>query len=475
MSGSEIRIVAESWNGAAASRLRDQMDVEIHPRYADLHDDLPKLPSVIDLDDIIFTLIAYDGDRAAGTISLKRTGDYAEVKRVFVAEAYRRTGLAARLLAALEEAARGRGIRDLVLQTGLRQPEAIALYLREGWTAIPPFGPYAADTVISRCFAKPIVPLVLGIELAARGGAGESRGVARRAVTAIETLDAARVDLIVVADRYLEEEAGSVSIDAPTVATFAAPRTSHAALVPVLTATHTEPFHVAKTIQTLDFVSRGRAGWQPGVESAADVAALFGRKRTADRATLWAEADEAIEVARRLWDSWEDDAEIRDVATGRFIDRDRVHHIDFEGRFFSVKGPSIVPRSPQGLPPIVVRVQEGDEDALRVAVDRADLIRVPASAVAWARKAVTDAGGSTAVVVDLPTSGAPDRDAARAVSVRHDSGADGAILVFDGIPDDPAALANAVRAVGSGRTGSFRERLELSRPVSRYAREEISV
>ncbi|SHW59784.1 Putative FMNH2-utilizing oxygenase [Mycobacteroides abscessus subsp. abscessus] len=55
-----------------------------------------------------------------------------------------------------------------------------------------------------------------------------------------------------------------------------------------------------------------------------------------------------MEVVRRLWDSWEDDAEIRDVATGRFIDRDKLHYIDFEGRFFSVKGPSITPRSPQG-------------------------------------------------------------------------------------------------------------------------------
>ena len=57
-----------------------------------------------------------------------------------------------------------------------------------------------------------------------------------------------------------------------------------------------------------------------------------------------------MEVLRRLWDSWDDDAEIRDVATGRFIDRDKLHYIDFEGRWFSVKGPSITPRPPQGQP-----------------------------------------------------------------------------------------------------------------------------
>ncbi|MGX1273648.1 alkanesulfonate monooxygenase SsuD/methylene tetrahydromethanopterin reductase-like flavin-dependent oxidoreductase (luciferase family) [Streptomyces phaeoluteigriseus] len=67
-------------------------------------------------------------------------------------------------------------------------------------------------------------------------------------------------------------------------------------------------------------------------------------------ADLFDEAADHVEVVRRLWDSWEDDAEIRDVTTGRFIDRDKLHYIDFEGRHFSVKGPSITPRPPQGQP-----------------------------------------------------------------------------------------------------------------------------
>ena len=62
------------------------------------------------------------------------------------------------------------------------------------------------------------------------------------------------------------------------------------------------------------------------------------------------EAADYVEVIRRLWDSWEDDAEIRDVATGRFVDRAKLHYIDFAGRYFSVKGPSITPRPPQGQP-----------------------------------------------------------------------------------------------------------------------------
>src|SRR5205823_4298810 len=68
---------------------------------------------------------------------------------------------------------------------------------------------------------------------------------------------------------------------------------------------------------------------------------------------LFAEAADYVEVVRRLWDSWEDDAEIRDVATGRFVDRDKLHYIEFTGRWFDVKGPSITPRPPQAQPPVV--------------------------------------------------------------------------------------------------------------------------
>jgi alkanesulfonate monooxygenase SsuD/methylene tetrahydromethanopterin reductase-like flavin-dependent oxidoreductase (luciferase family) len=74
----------------------------------------------------------------------------------------------------------------------------------------------------------------------------------------------------------------------------------------------------------------------------------------ADLEDLFDEAADAVDVVRRLWDSWEDDAVIRDVATGRFVDRDKLHYIDFTGRFFSVKGPSITPRPPQGQPVVAV-------------------------------------------------------------------------------------------------------------------------
>src|SRR5690606_281588 len=134
-----------------------------------------------------------------------------------------------------------------------------------------------------------------------------------------------------------------------------APRSGGVGLVPTVTTTHTEPFHVSRAIATIDHVSAGRAGWQVGWSTTPAEAAAFGRKAAQDEPDAVAEADEAVEVVTRLWDSWEDDAEIRDVATGRFVDREKLHYVDHEGIRFAVKGPSITPRPPQGQPPVVVR------------------------------------------------------------------------------------------------------------------------
>ncbi|MEV4248041.1 LLM class flavin-dependent oxidoreductase [Streptosporangium canum] len=152
--------------------------------------------------------------------------------------------------------------------------------------------------------------------------------------------------------------------DAVLVASRIAPLTGRIGLVPTATTTHTEPFHLASALSTLDYVSGGRAGWRVQVSGRRAEAAHFGRRDIPELRPehagaletfpvfqeLFDEAADAVEVVRRLWDSWEDDAEIRDVATGRFVDRDRLHYIDFDGPRFSVRGPSIVPRPPQGQP-----------------------------------------------------------------------------------------------------------------------------
>src|ERR1022692_4226089 len=153
-------------------------------------------------------------------------------------------------------------------------------------------------------------------------------------------------------------------LDAVLTAARVAPLTRNIGLIPAVTVTHTEPFHMSKAIATLDYVSTGRAGLRVQVSARRDEAAHFGRRsfpwvRLGDPGDpaaarlacgLFDEAADYVEVIRRLWDSWEDDAEIRDVATGRFIDRGKLHYIDFTGDHFSVRGPSITPWPPQGQP-----------------------------------------------------------------------------------------------------------------------------
>jgi alkanesulfonate monooxygenase SsuD/methylene tetrahydromethanopterin reductase-like flavin-dependent oxidoreductase (luciferase family) len=156
-------------------------------------------------------------------------------------------------------------------------------------------------------------------------------------------------------------------LDASLIAARVAPATSHIGLVPTVTTTHTEPFHVSKTIASRDYASTGRAGWRAQVGGRAGETALFGRRELAELSldrlgapeaqaqigALFDEAADHVEVVRRLWDSWEDDAEIRDAANSRFVDREKLHYIDFSGPRFSVRGPSITPRPPQGQPLVV--------------------------------------------------------------------------------------------------------------------------
>ncbi|MBO1739226.1 LLM class flavin-dependent oxidoreductase [Leifsonia sp. TF02-11] len=138
----------------------------------------------------------------------------------------------------------------------------------------------------------------------------------------------------------------SARLDAIQRAAFVAPLTSAIGLVPEAGTVYTEPFHVATQLASLDFASRGRAGWVATAADDAETAALYGRDGQPGR------PQDAVEVARRLWDSWEDDAVIRDVATGRYLDRNRLHHIRFTGDDYSIVGPSIVPRPPQGALPV---------------------------------------------------------------------------------------------------------------------------
>jgi alkanesulfonate monooxygenase SsuD/methylene tetrahydromethanopterin reductase-like flavin-dependent oxidoreductase (luciferase family) len=317
----------------------------------------------------------------------------------------------------------------------------------------------------------------------------------------LHAADRAGIDLAFLGDSFADR-----TLEAAAIAARAAARTEKIGLVPTITVTHTEPFHISKQVASLDFASHGRAGWQVEVSAGAEQAALFGRKAKQDNGSLWREADEAIEVVTRLWDSWEDDAEIRDVESGRFIDRDKLHYIDFEGENFSVKGPSITPRSPQGQPLVVIR---GDSaEAAAVAAARADIVRIVADTVedaaataARIRRAVVAEGRDPAdvfVLLDVETlvsvSAAEELaqldnwagNVRAAESVSHIGDLAGLHLLLgsieaaglDGVTLVPLALPSGIRSLPATdtRSGStLRDRLGLTRPVNRYALEGKSL
>jgi alkanesulfonate monooxygenase SsuD/methylene tetrahydromethanopterin reductase-like flavin-dependent oxidoreductase (luciferase family) len=215
----------------------------------------------------------------------------------------------------------------------------------------------------------------------------------------VRTAQAGLIDFVTFEDRLVLQGEGygpaeprddrlAGRVDAVLLAARVAPQTQHIGLVPTIVTAHTEPFHLAKAIATLDHVSGGRAGVRLNAGASAAEARLIGTREipefsletlddpdvAAAIGELFAEAGDYAEVLHRLWDSWEDDAEIRDVATGRFVDRRKLHHIDFAGRFFSVKGPSIVPRPPQGQP--IVSVLGHGPGPYRLGAETSDVLYV---------------------------------------------------------------------------------------------------
>ena len=230
-------------------------------------------------------------------------------------------------------------------------------------------------------------------------------------VDVVQRADAGGIDFATIEDSFAlqsslpfgpDERTDEVRgrLDALLIASRVAPVTRRIGLIPTVTTTHTEPFHISKAVATLDYTSLGRAGWQPKVSGRRDEARHFGRRDVpafddlSDPrvhqaiSALFAEAEDVVDVVRRLWDSWEDDAEIRDAATDRFLDAEKVHTVDFDGQWFSVRGPSITPRSPQGQP--VIAALAHAEVPYRFAAASADLVFVTPQRLAEAGGILAD-------------------------------------------------------------------------------------
>jgi N-acetyl-S-(2-succino)cysteine monooxygenase len=148
--------------------------------------------------------------------------------------------------------------------------------------------------------------------------------------------------------------------------------TTNIGLVATMSTTYSEPFSVARFFASLDMISHGRAGWNL-VTSLTDAEAKnFGKETHAAHAERYTRAREFAQVVFGLWDTWEDDAMVYDKASGIYLNPDKLHFLNHKGANFSVRGPLMVQRSPQGRP--VVVQAGGSEDGRQLAAETAEVI-----------------------------------------------------------------------------------------------------
>ncbi len=138
-----------------------------------------------------------------------------------------------------------------------------------------------------------------------------------------------------------------------TLLTALARATERIGLIATASTSYNDPFNLARRFASLDHISGGRAGWNIVTTAGDNAARNFGLDAQPAHAERYQRAAEFVEVSRKLWDSWEDDAVVADVAGGQHARDDLVHSIDHAGRFFRIRGPLNLPRSPQGHPVLV--------------------------------------------------------------------------------------------------------------------------
>ncbi|MEV5873795.1 LLM class flavin-dependent oxidoreductase [Streptomyces sp. NPDC052101] len=148
--------------------------------------------------------------------------------------------------------------------------------------------------------------------------------------------------------------------------------TERIGLTATVSSTYNEPYHTARKIASLDHISGGRAGWNLVTSQNPYEAYNFGLPEHPEHAARYRRAHEFAEVVKGLWDTWSDDAWVRDKDSGRFFDPERIRPLDHRGEHFSVRGPLNVPRGPQGHP---VTLQAGSSEAGReLAAATADVV-----------------------------------------------------------------------------------------------------
>ncbi|MGA5317806.1 LLM class flavin-dependent oxidoreductase [Streptomyces pseudogriseolus] len=179
-----------------------------------------------------------------------------------------------------------------------------------------------------------------------------------------------------------------------TLLTALATATEHIGLIATASTSYNSPYNLARKFASLDIVSKGRAGWNIVTTAGAEAARNFGLDDEPAHAERYARAAEFLDVARLLWDSWEDDTVVADKAAGVWGDDGKIHPPRHRGTYFRVEGALNVPRAPQGYP---LLVQAGSsEDGKRFAARYAEAVFTAQQTLADAQSFYADLKARTA-------------------------------------------------------------------------------
>jgi alkanesulfonate monooxygenase len=215
-----------------------------------------------------------------------------------------------------------------------------------------------------------------------------------------QTLERARFDAFFMADHLavlnmpvdaLKRSHTVTSFEPFTLLSALAGATEHIGLIATGSTTFDAPYHIARRFASLDHISGGRAGWNIVTTSNPDAALNFGLEEHMEHGERYARAREFYDVVTGLWDSFADDAFIRDAESGIYFDPDKLHVLNHKGKYFSVRGPLNIARPVQGWPVIV---QAGASDAGRqLAAETAEVVFAAGSSLANAQRFYADVKG----------------------------------------------------------------------------------
>ena len=213
----------------------------------------------------------------------------------------------------------------------------------------------------------------------------------------VQTLERGRFDAFFMADHLavmnmpmsaLKRSATVTSFDPMTLLPALATTTKHLGLIATASTTYNDPYHVARKFASLDHISNGRAAWNIVTSANPMEAQNFGLDTHMEHDERYVRAQEFYDVVIGLWDSWADDAFIRDVDNGIFFDPEKMHVLNHKGKYLSVRGPLNVGRPIQGWPVIV---QAGASEAGRqFAAATAELIFAGSNNIADAKAYTSD-------------------------------------------------------------------------------------